>query len=120
MAALMLMTAPAWAEWVLLTSSNDDSIYIDSTPTPVIDSVVKAWMLIDLKKRAPAGYFSIRILDEYQCQEGKYRHLSASTHSERMAGGRIIAFDKEPGAWRTVVSGTANGEILKRICPTDE
>ncbi|MDP1558945.1 MAG: hypothetical protein Q8L82_08630 [Nitrosomonas sp.] len=48
---LIITTNPAWAEWSKMGEANDRTQYIDYTSLRKNGHLVKAWSLVDLKKK---------------------------------------------------------------------
>jgi hypothetical protein len=113
---LVMVTAPAWAEWVKMGESNASVLYIDPATISKDGHLRKVWEIRDLKQRNEIGAMSLRGLFEYDCKAGKSRNLSVSAHSEPMAAGKTLLSTSDPNNWNAVPSGTAVGSILKSVC----
>lgn len=111
-----LVAAPAWAGWVKAGETNASVLYIDPATISKEGQLRRVWEIRDLKQRNEIGAMSLKGLFEYDCKEGKSRNLSASAHSEPMAGGKILLSTSDPNDWNAVPSGTAVGSVLKNVC----
>ncbi len=115
-ALLMLATIPAWAEWVSTSDSTQAVYYLDLAIVRKDDNLRKVWELTDLKAREPKGELSYRTLIEYDCKEGRSRHLSISAHAGPMATGKALFSGSAPGKWDYAAPGTAAGATLSLVC----
>jgi len=78
MVMLLLMSRPAWAEWVRVTETIDgDVYYVDPAAIKKDDHFRRVWLLINLAK-AQEGIASIRSIDEFDCREKRTRHASGA------------------------------------------
>lgn len=113
---LMLVTAPARAEWVAVAETPDAVFYIDLATVRKDGDFRKVWQIADLKKPRIAGDMSRRALWEYNCKDGRERLLQVSSHSEPMARGKILASKSGDPAWEYVAPETAAEIIIKIAC----
>ena len=98
--ALLLVTGSAWAEWLKVGSSTEDTFYFDSSTIRVEGDKRKVWELVDYKQRDKYGAFSARMRNEYDCKREKVQILSATLHSESMAPGSNLRRRQHPGRLR--------------------
>jgi hypothetical protein len=113
---LSLVAAPAWGEWVKVGESDEITAYVDFTSIRRNGRFRQVWEIQDLKKRYKDGEMSRRILYEYDCKERRHRGLSASDHTEPMAGGRILVSIAIPSAWSRIEPSSVDETILKIVC----
>ncbi len=111
-----LLAAPAWAEWVAVSESNDLVAYIEPATIRKNGNFRKVWQVQDLKQRGKGGEMSRRLLIEYDCKEERFRILLASTHSEPMAGGKTLVLDDDPGKWARFPPDTPAEDTLEIVC----
>ena len=112
---LLIAATPAWAEWMKVSETNVTVHYIDIRTIIYIGQMRRVWVIQDLKKRDPDGELSMRMLNEYDCAEKRWRTLSLSTHSGPMAGGRSLVSGNIPSEWSYLPSGTTSGVLIHRI-----
>jgi hypothetical protein len=113
---LMLVAAPACAEWVRLGESDAAVAYLDTATLEADGYLRRVWRLTDLKVRDPRGERSRTFLNEYDCKEWRVRTLSISIHSGPMATEKVIAKHDTPDDWKDVAPGTAGAEVLILVC----
>jgi len=115
---LALVAAPAWAEWVVVSESEDGGLafYIDPASIRKNGHFRKVWLITDLKQRGEGGEMSRRVLDEYDCKEERSRILSISGHSGPMAGGETLEMDDGAGKWYAIAPGSMAETVFKRVC----
>ena len=118
----MLVTCAAWAEWVWVSDSASGryNVYIDKTTIQRNGNLRKAWSLIDLTTRKENGSMSIRMMDEHDCKNMRYRTLYISEHSEHMGGGAVLSTRQEsftdPDSWFYIPPDSMKNEVQKIVC----
>jgi hypothetical protein len=116
-AVLMLAATPAWGAWLRYAQSDATVDYYNpaSVKRSGNRSVVTA--ILDYRKRRPSGALSYRIRYEYACEAKRYRILSLSCRSGRMAKGTsTCSYRGRPTAWQDTRPGTVSGKLLKTVC----
>lgn len=114
--ALIFFTGSAWAEWVKIDESDSGSIYIDPQTIRKDGNFRKVWHISDLRQRFKTGELSRRSRLEFDCKNERFRYLSLSTHSERMAGGTTLTLEGEDLGWTDIAPGTMRDTTLKTVC----
>ena len=100
--ALLLVTGSAWAEWLKVGFSTEDTFYFDYSTIRVEGDKRKVWEPVDYKQRNKYGAFSARMRNEYDCKREKVQILSATLHSESMAPGSNLRRRQHPGRLRRI------------------
>jgi len=113
---LLIAAVPAWAEWVKVTEAGGISFYIDRATIRKKGDMRRVWVLQDLKEAGYRSEMSRRGLEEYDCEEERYRILTASSHSGPMAGGDVLGIDDSPGEWSYIGPGTPAAIMLGIVC----
>lgn len=110
--ALAIVSSGALATWEKVASDDDDdgSMYVDRATIRKSGATVKMWDVMSYQKirnaRGVEPFFSIRSLSEYDCNAEKYRLLSYSFHTGKMASGQISSSDTEVRNWKPIPPGT--------------
>ena len=112
---LLIVSAPVRAEWVDLGTSPSATWYIDRATIRKETHLRKAWVLNDLKQRAPDGHLSRRGFYEFDCKDGRMRVLTMYSYSGQMAQGKGLKYENSD-VWVHVAPGTANGTLLGYAC----
>ena len=113
---ILFATGSAWADWVPVGESAGNNFYIDPSTIRKDGDLRKVWGIQDLSKRDIDGEMSRRYREEYDCKGARKRFLSATTHSEPMAGGSTLVSNTEPSAWIDIRPNTLGDDILKSVC----
>jgi hypothetical protein len=102
---------------------------VNSTGYADVDSIRRAGavtamrVLVDYPKPPFDGnnlpYRSLTMLNEYQCQEKRFRVLTITSHVGNMGGGERPYTTDEPGAWETVSPQTIQNELWALACAPD-
>lgn len=113
---LTFAAAPAWAEWVEVSETDNSIYYIDPATIRKDGNLRRVWTIQDLKQRHKDGEMSRRGLYEYDCKEERFRILSISEHSDPMARGKTLFSDSEPGKWIHTPPETPSQTMLRIVC----
>ena len=114
-ALLLLASASAEAEWKFVDSNEGGNIYVDFATIRKQGNVAKVWVLVDwtAPRRLENGkqFSSMKVQQEYDCGEKRYRTIFASFHSGSMGTGEVVDFDPGVGQWIPASEG-----FLKVVC----
>lgn len=113
---LVLVPAPAWAEWVKVDENTEGHVYIDPATIKKDGNFRKVWELIDAKQQGPKGAKSMRVLKEYDCKEERSRVLSFAAFSEPMLRGKMLESGDPVDFGIYIAPGTTGAAILKTVC----
>ena len=113
---LLIATNLAYADWVNVGESAEATIYIDPDSIRKDGDMRKVWGIQEMKERDSEGERSRRFREEYDCAGGRKRFLSATTHTDTMAGGKILVTITEPSPWADIRPGTVAEDALKIVC----
>ncbi len=116
MLLLVVVAAPASAEWVKAGEAGIVSYYIDPARIRTNGNFRNVWLLHDFEDRQKGGEMSRQGLMEYDCKEGRYRILEFAEYSEPMLGGKKLKSSDYPSRWTAVPPDTVNADILKDVC----
>ena len=94
--ALLLVTGSAWAEWLKVGSSTEDTFYFDSSIIRVEGDKRKVWELVDYKQRDKYGAFSARMRNEYDCKLEKFKFCPQLCIRSRWLQGRLYQMSNTP------------------------
>lgn len=125
---LMLVTAPAWAEWVAVGGGDVSVVYVDFVDSSITHktshkdgNLTRALVLQDWKVRRRDGVLSHRTLAEFDCAEGRSRTLSLAAYSGPMATGTILSFSDTAGSsMHLSAPGTVGASLLRFVCHPSE
>ena len=113
---LATAAASAFAEWTKLGESDAETFYIDYKSVRKDGDLRKVWEIQDKKQRLDGGAISIRSRTEYDCKAERWKLLSFSAFSERMASGKTLISDDSPDAWSDIPPDSAAMRISKIVC----
>jgi hypothetical protein len=142
---LMLLMAVvsnnAMAEWVYYADkinntdrTTESSTYYDPSSIRKSAGLVRLWALLDFKKAIPnpgyqtnrtqsPSYSSFRVLNEFDCDEGKMRVLQVTVMSGNMGNGDLVSSVENPNrssdnpdGWKYVEPFTNGASLLKIAC----
>lgn len=119
-ALLLMVSLPGLAEWVVIDHGRDGTVdyYLDPATIQSSGSIRKVSELQNRPKSADQlGMRSIVNSSEYDCQQNKYRYVSARGYVGEMAAGRELNYVDRPGEpWRYVPSYTFVQLVQKYVC----
>jgi hypothetical protein len=118
---LMLVSQPAWADWVELGSTDDATNYIDPETVRKTPNGRRVWVMasLDQPKTVSFGtYQSGKFVVEFDCRDERSRILQTSWYSGPMGSGTPIHSDRAGihGPWEFAVPGSGGKTMLKAVC----
>ena len=114
--SLMMLAGSSWAEWVMYSKNESETVYYDPATIRKDGNMRRVWELQDLSKRHKEGEISRRLRAEYDCKQERVRFLAASGHSEPMAGGKVLMTEEGPSGWQEIAPGTVAETMLEIVC----
>ena len=113
---LVLVAQPAIAQWVKVSVTDGQTVYVDPDTIKRIGEVSRALEMADLSHPGPNGARSMRILSEYDCQEQKSRMLQITAFSGAMGSGTIVGIENKPTEWSYTPPKTSAASLLQYAC----
>ena len=116
----LLITGPAWAEWLLIAVSINhlSKMYVDPTTIRKEGDLYKVWTWQELSGPDQIdGSLSVRSLMQYDCKEERSTYLSLTSFSERMLRGKVIT--NHPALvtkWGYIAPGTLEEGVFRSVC----
>lgn len=120
MALLAMVSTSALSEWTKVEKNNSEDItrYIDVATIHRTENKVRMVNLIDyqiVREAVDDKFLSIKVVQEYDCNEVKKRILAFNTYSGNMGKGEVLYADSSPNEWEIVSSPRSIGLILWEI-----
>jgi len=119
-ALLVLSSAPAYAEWVEIGTSNDGAtVYVDPDTIRRKGDLVKMWILYDYKTLQSAtgvAHLSDSIQLEANCIEKLQRRLAYTWWSGNMRDGNVVFSHSAEGNWIPIGPGTVGHTVWSFAC----
>jgi len=117
MALLVMVSTSALSEWTKVEKNNSEGIsrYVDVATIQKTENKVRMVNLIDYQTAREAvddKFLSIKVVQEYDCNEVKKRILAFNTYSGNMGKGGILYADSSPNDWEIVSSPGSIGLTL--------
>jgi hypothetical protein len=100
---LAIVSSSALADWIAVSSSKTNTLYVDPSTARGTDSRTRMWALNDYKtiqrldNREP--FKSEKAEYEYDCKDEQSRLLYFTAHAGNMAEGEVVDFNVVPGEW---------------------
>ena len=125
-ALLLMVAAPAWAEWVRMgrigkgsffVLTGEPARYIDPSTITRDGNFRRVWEIHDLGEKGSQGERSVLASVEYDCTDKRMRTLSAIGRSLRMARGEIVPLRGVSGEWVPLQPGK-DEEVFFKILDT--
>ena len=113
-ALLAMVSTNALSEWTKVEKNNSEGIthYVDVATIQKTENKVRMVNLIDYQTAREAiddKFLSIKVVQEYDCNEVKKRILAFNTYSGNMGKGRILYADSSPDKWEIISSSSSVG-----------
>lgn len=104
-ALILISSAPAYAEWVSVSSSESlggYTAYLDPGTIRRKGHLVKMWGLYDFKTiqtLAGKSHLSLKMQHEYDCTKERSRGLAHTFFSGNMGKGNVVSTDSHESNW---------------------
>ncbi len=125
MLCLLVCTAPSLAEWQLAGDFGGPpsvgKFYLDLSTVTLRGKKVRIWELRDYfsKQTSSDGmaYSSVKVFNEFDCEEKTHRYVSAVFYSQNLGLGKIIfQLDSQNEKPSYVVPNTVQAAQLSGLC----
>jgi hypothetical protein len=113
---LALASASSHAMWVTVTRNEVATVYIDSSAITKMGYNRRVWVVYDLQSPDKTGQQSVKSYIDYDCTEGKYKTLSATSHPNKMGNGPAIKSLPVPEGWRPVSQDSMSRQLFSFAC----
>jgi hypothetical protein len=113
---LAVVSATSHAMWVTVTRNEVATVYIDSMSIQKMGYNRRVWVVYDLNTPDATGQQSVKSHIDYDCTEGKYKTLSASSHPNKMGNGPAIKALPVPEGWRPVSQDSMSRQLFAFAC----
>ena len=114
--SILLCSVTAHAMWVTVTRNEIATVYIDSMSIQKIGYNRRVWVVYDLNTPDATGQQSVKSHIDYDCTEGKYKTLNASSHPNKMGNGPAIKALPVPEGWRPVSQDSMSRQLFAFAC----
>jgi hypothetical protein len=118
---LFLSSAPAYAEWVKVSDSDEagKTVYVDPATIRRNSNLVTMWQFYDYKTVQTVG--GIRFLTakeqwEFDCAEERSRVLALKEFSGNMGSGTVVYTNSQVGKWQSVAPSSIGQLLWKFAC----
>tara|TARA_B100000686_G_scaffold57111_1_gene61317 strand:- start:9005 stop:9397 length:393 start_codon:yes stop_codon:yes gene_type:complete len=108
------------AEWMVVEKNNSEGMtrYVDISTIKKINNKTRMVDLIDYQVSRVAiddKFLSIKIVQEYDCNETRKRILAFNTYIRNMGKGEVVYRDTSPNEWKIIPSFGHTGMKLWKI-----
>ncbi len=114
--ALLSIANVSHAMWVTVTQNEVATVYVDSASIVKMHHNKRVWVVYDLKDVDNSGQRSVKSYIDYDCAEGKYKTMSATSHANKMGNGPVIKSLPVPEGWRPVSQDTMSRQLFAFAC----
>ncbi len=114
--SLAVASAASHAMWVTVTRNEVATVYIDSSAITKMGYNRRVWVVYDLTSPDKTGQQSVKSHIDYDCTEGKYKTLSATSHPNKMGNGPAINAIPVPEGWRPVSQDSMSRQLFAFAC----
>ena len=119
---LTALSTCALADWAKVNVSDDGKIttYADPATTLTLGAKVQLLTLTDYQEAQVISgeqkFKSVKMQDEFNCEDQTGRHLNLSAMSDNMGNGKTVAMEQKPAPLRQIKANTADADMLKFAC----
>jgi hypothetical protein len=114
--SLLLCSVAAHAMWVTVTRNEVATVYIDSMSIERMGYNRRVWVVYDLNAPDATGQQSVKSRIDYDCTEGKYKTLSASSHPNKMGNGPAIKALPVAEGWKPISQDSMSRQLFSFAC----
>ncbi len=117
--ALGFVSNSAYAEWTRIGSTNEDTVYVETSTIKRNDDAVKVWVLHDFTKTKVIegnNYLSEKRLNEYDCKTEEVRSHAHFFFSENMGSSDMVLSKEQPSYWKLVEPVSTDYSSLELVC----
>ena len=115
--AAMASASASAADWLRLSETDYGTFYLDRQTIRSIDNNVRrAWVLVSRDKPSKSGYLSEKVLEEYDCKEGRRRALQGTGYKGKMGAGDTTHIFEFPSEWSYIPPDTVGATFMNAIC----
>lgn len=116
----MMLPLSALAGWIQLASDEVAREYVNLETVEQEGNIVSMWNMSDFNVPQPVGngrtYLSSRVLQQYDCLSKKKQIMTLIHYRNPMGKGQLVFYDKTPGGWRKVATGSLGEVHLNAAC----
>jgi len=113
---LIAASTSAQAMWVTVTRNEVATVYIDSMSIEKMGYNRRVWVVYDLTAPDKTGQQSVKSHIDYDCTEGKYKTLSATSHPNKMGNGPAIKALPVAEGWKPVSQDAMSRQLFSFAC----
>ena len=113
---LILLQAPAWADWVKVDETDKTVIYVDPDRIQKNAQFPTAWQLSDYRSASKRGVLSSQNLIEFDCKTKRRRTLAFMSHADNMGEGVVKFKNLKAGQWHAVPHDSVAEQIMEMAC----
>ena len=113
---LTVASAASHAMWVTVTRNEVATVYIDSSAITRMGYNRRVWVVYDLTSPDKTGQQSVKSYIDYDCTEGKYKTLSASSDPNKMGNGPAIKALPVAEGWKPVSQDSMSRQLFAFAC----
>ena len=114
--ALLSIANVSHAMWVTVTQNEVATVYVDSASIVKMHHNKRVWVVYDLKDVDNSGQRSVKSYIDYDCAEGKYKTMSATSHANKMGNGPVVKSLPVPEGWRPVSQDSMSRQLFAFAC----
>lgn len=113
---LAVASGASHAMWVTVTRNEVATVYIDSNAIAKMGYNRRIWVVYDLQAPDQTGQQSVKSYIDYDCTEGKYKTLSASSHPNKMGNGLAIKALPVAQGWKPISQDSMSRQLFAFAC----
>ena len=120
--ALTVLSTCALADWTKVSASEDGKVtsYADADTVLLLGTKVQLLTMTDYQEAQTISgdqkFKSVKMQDEFNCDEETGRHVNLTATTENMGKGNIVAVEMKPAPWRQIKANSPDAEMLKFAC----
>lgn len=116
---LFMNTAPAYAEWVKVGTTDNATVYADESTIDRNSNLVKMWQFNDYETVQVVGGIKFLTAEqewEFDCERERRRVIALKKYSDNMGRGTEVYRNSAVGKWQPVAPESVAQALWKLAC----
>ena len=113
---LLFLSSTVHAMWMTVMRTETATVYMDSSAIVKVGQHKRVWVVYDLREPDSSGQRSVKSYMEYDCAEGTYRTLAASSHAQPMGNGPALKALPVPAQPKPVTQDALSRQVYGFAC----
>lgn len=119
MAFIAVTSGTANAAWTQVDADALRTTFVDSAAVQREGKISRMVSMVEFsrfQRMVEVGYFSQKLMFEYDCESSRYRRYAQVFHAGHMGEGSAVYSDEAVQEWTVAAEGSVTEKILRMAC----